>query len=42
VAAYTLKGLRVFKVRKKLTDEGKDHAEFILVEVAEPELMCLE
>jgi hypothetical protein len=32
VAAYTLKGLRVFKVRKNLADEGKNHAELILVE----------
>jgi hypothetical protein len=33
MAAYTLKGLRVFKVRKQLADEGKNHAELILVEV---------
>ncbi len=32
VAAYTLKGLRVFKVRKQFADEGKNHAELILVE----------
>ena len=33
MAAYTLKGLRVFKVRKQLADEGKNHADLILVEV---------
>jgi hypothetical protein len=34
VAAYTLKGFRVFKVREQLADEGKNHAVLILVEAA--------
>jgi hypothetical protein len=32
VAAYTLEGFRVFKVREDFTDEGKNHSSLILVE----------
>ena len=33
VAAHTLKGFGVFQVRQQLADEGKNHAELILVEL---------
>ena len=33
MAAYTLEGFGVLQVRKELADEGKNHAELILVEV---------
>lgn len=33
VAAYALEGFRVFKVRKDLTDERKNHSSLILVEL---------
>jgi hypothetical protein len=42
VAAYTLKGLRVFKVREQLADEGKNHAPSILVEAEFSGIGCLE
>jgi hypothetical protein len=32
VAAYTLKSLRMLQVGEQLADEGKNHAELILVE----------
>ncbi len=33
MAAYTLKGFGVLQVREELADEGKNHADSILVEV---------
>jgi hypothetical protein len=33
MAAYTLEGFRVFKVREDFTDEGKNHSSVILVEL---------
>jgi hypothetical protein len=32
MAAYTLKGFGVLQVRQELADEGKNHAQLILVE----------